>query len=471
MSQDNSRNIIIKWCALLTDALLYAFLVWVLALMCPDYIPGSIVHHVEIAIFVELLCFVLFSLVFPTLIHKRKISYSELMSRNFIVVLCTQVVFLMLWHSMSVNSSNEGIYSVLLCVVGYFSILVKRLVERMVLSWYRRRGGNTKTILFIGSDPANLNIYNEIMSDPATGYRVVGYYSNDVIEDAPETLRKLGSKDEFEAMMDNGKLEGFHVDDIYCSLSHSESDFLRKLMCFCDKEVIRFFYVPRMFQNIQLSLRPELLGSNVVFSNHNAPLADPLNKLVKRLFDIMFSSLILLMLLPLFPVIALIIKLQSRGPVFFKQKRTGMNGQDFMCYKFRSMNVNADSDRVQATKDDPRKFPFGNFMRKANIDELPQFFNVLKGDMSIVGPRPHMTLHTEMYSSLIDKYMVRHFAKPGITGLAQVTGFRGETNELWQMEGRIKKDIWYIENWTFILDLKICLLTAWSVFFHDENAY
>jgi putative colanic acid biosynthesis UDP-glucose lipid carrier transferase len=135
------------------------------------------------------------------------------------------------------------------------------------------------------------------------------------------------------------------------------------------------------------------------------------------------------------------------------------------------MHVNADADRVQATKHDPRKFPFGEFMRKTNLDELPQFLNVLKGDMSIVGPRPHMIFHTEKYSALIGKYMVRHFSKPGITGYAQVTGFRGETEELWQMEGRIQKDIWYIENWSMWLDIKIIFKTALTIIFPDKAAY
>ena len=142
-----------------------------------------------------------------------------------------------------------------------------------------------------------------------------------------------------------------------------------------------------------------------------------------------------------------------------------------MMLKFRSMHMNKDADRLQATKDDPRKYPFGNFMRKSNIDELPQFLNVLKGDMSIVGPRPHMLAHTEQYSALIDQYMVRHFVKPGLTGWAQVTGFRGETKELWQMEGRVKRDIWYMENWSIWLDIRIIWLTAKTIFVHDKNAY
>ena len=163
--------------------------------------------------------------------------------------------------------------------------------------------------------------------------------------------------------------------------------------------------------------------------------------------------------------------MSSPGPVFFKQKRSGLNGEEFYCYKFRSMRVNVDSDNVQATKDDPRKTRIGEFMRRTSIDELPQFINVWLGNMSIVGPRPHMLKHTEQYSQLIGSYMVRHFAKPGITGYAQVTGFRGETSELWQMEGRIKKDIWYIEHWTFALDLFIIWKTIYNAIHGEENAY
>lgn len=176
-------------------------------------------------------------------------------------------------------------------------------------------------------------------------------------------------------------------------------------------------------------------------------------------------------MIPIIPIIAIIIKIQSPGPIFFKQERTGFAGKTFFCYKFRSMHVNKDADLEQATENDPRKFAFGNFMRKTNIDELPQFWNVLRGDMSIVGPRPHMLHHTEIYSELIDKYMVRHFCKPGITGWAQVTGFRGETKELWQMEERVERDIWYIEHWTFMLDIKIIYKTIKSVIIPDKHAY
>jgi putative colanic acid biosynthesis UDP-glucose lipid carrier transferase len=196
------------------------------------------------------------------------------------------------------------------------------------------------------------------------------------------------------------------------------------------------------------------------------------NRFKKRVFDVVCSlAFIVLIYWWVYLIVAAIIKVTSPGPVYFKQLRNGMNGKEFTCLKFRSMRVNADAGKVQATKDDSRKTKFGAFMRKTSIDELPQFINVLRGDMSLVGPRPHMLSHTKEYSALINKYMVRHLVKPGITGLAQVTGFRGETKELSQMEGRVRQDIWYVENWSFFLDIRILFLTVYNAIRGDKQAY
>ena len=202
------------------------------------------------------------------------------------------------------------------------------------------------------------------------------------------------------------------------------------------------------------------------------PLSKVENRFLKRLFDIMLSGIFLVTVFPvIYLIVGTIIKLTSPGPVFFKQMRTGLNGREFKCYKFRSMRVNDEADKKQATVDDPRKTKFGNFLRRSNIDELPQFINVFRGEMSIVGPRPHMLAHTETYARLIDKYMVRHFIKPGVTGWAQTHGFRGETKELSQMEGRVQSDIWYMEHWTIWLDLYIIYKTIANVIVGEKNAY
>ena len=205
----------------------------------------------------------------------------------------------------------------------------------------------------------------------------------------------------------------------------------------------------------------EYVGSFVMFNPQEIPLDRLTYRTAKRVFDIAFSlSVIILLFSWLFPIIALIIKLDSKGPVFFIQRRTGINNKTFYCLKFRTMRTNKDADIRQATKDDERITPIGNFLRKTNIDELPQFFNVLKGDMSVVGPRPHMLKHTKQYSALIEHYQVRHFVKPGITGWAQVNGYRGLTDELWKMEKRVEYDMEYLTNWTFYWDVKIIYMTV-----------
>jgi len=197
-----------------------------------------------------------------------------------------------------------------------------------------------------------------------------------------------------------------------------------------------------------------------------------LNRFIKRVFDIGFSLFVILFVFSwLFPILAILIKTSSPGPIFFVQTRSGRDNEPFNCYKFRSMRVNSDSDSKQATKDDVRKTKVGAFLRRTNLDELPQFFNVILGNMTIVGPRPHMLKHTEEYSKLIDQFMVRHFLKPGITGWAQVNGLRGETKTTEDMLQRVEADVWYLENWSFLLDLKIIFLTFYGTFKGDKNAF
>ena len=216
----------------------------------------------------------------------------------------------------------------------------------------------------------------------------------------------------------------------------------------------------------------EIMESIPLLAVRREPLQAAYNRALKRTFDILFSLGVLLTIYPiLYVVIGILIKATSPGPIFFQQKRTGLYGQEFECYKFRTMRVNADADKLQAAKDDPRKTRIGDFLRRTNLDEFPQFINVLRGEMSVVGPRPHMLKHTEQYSALIDKYMVRHLVKPGVTGWAQVTGYRGETKTLEQMEGRVKRDVWYIENWSFFLDLKIIVVTILNMSKGEKNAY
>ncbi|MDR1182320.1 MAG: exopolysaccharide biosynthesis polyprenyl glycosylphosphotransferase, partial [Bacteroidales bacterium] len=238
------------------------------------------------------------------------------------------------------------------------------------------------------------------------------------------------------------------------------------------RNVINFHVVPSISYYANTSIVLDSIGNIPVLSLRKVPLSHTHNAAVKRAIDIAVSLIFLIILFPfVYLILGVLIKLSSPGPVFFIQERTGIKGKKFNCYKFRSMKCNGEAHTRQATFGDERKTRIGNFLRRTNLDELPQFINVLKGDMSLVGPRPHMLHHTTQYSQLINKYMVRHFIKPGITGWAQINGFRGETTRLEDMEGRIKKDIWYIENWSVTLDMEIMIRTVFVMIRGDKKAY
>ena len=241
---------------------------------------------------------------------------------------------------------------------------------------------------------------------------------------------------------------------------------------FADNNLKTIKLLPDSKNRLLRNLAVEYYGYIPIISLRTIPLDKEINKRFKRFFDVVFSIIIILFLLSwLTPLIALLIKLESKGPVFFVQKRNGLNYKEFYCYKFRSMRLNSKADLEQVQKNDPRVTKLGKVIRKFSIDELPQFFNVLLGDMSVVGPRPHMVSHTEMYAKSIDKFMVRHFIKPGITGLAQINGCRGEVETEKDIVNRVKFDIFYLENWSIILDLKIIYKTVFNAIKGEEKAY
>lgn len=464
MKRNNQTNSLIKWLVILIDFLLLGLVLLLFYNNHPDMSEWRM-DRVEVFVLVCLFSLVICEYQLPTIIHKRLVSAADVLKRVVQVTLMHTVLSYLLMKVVDLRLP-VGYLLIEIGTALFILMIVMRLIERTLIKRYRQMGRNTRTVTFVGSDPELTNLYEKLINDATTGYRMLGYYGAQQEND----FTQLGSLDD---LMDNlNHPEKLHLgDDMYVCISRRERDKVKRLSRFCDKHMIRFCYVPVSVETLGINLKREMIDDIEVFVTYENPLGNPVNKVIKRLFDVVVSSFALLMMLPFLPIIALIIKSKSPGPVFFKQLRTGIDGHEFMMYKFRSMHVNSDADKVQATKDDPRKYAFGDFMRKTNIDELPQFWNVLKGDMSIVGPRPHMLAHTEMYSKLIDKYMVRHFMKPGVTGWAQVTGFRGETSELWQMEGRVKRDIWYMENWSIWLDFRIIWLTVKSLFVHDEHAY
>ena len=349
-------------------------------------------------------------------------------------------------------------YSVLLVSLTLF-----RLSANYALKAMRRRGFNFTRVVIIGTGPSARRLYTAMETDAGFGYRIVGVFDDDPDDrfhyDNVLPLSELG---DFVAA--NRVRQVF-----FTSSGHSEA--LAKVLKIADDHVLDFYYVPQIPGTLTRKFELHNIGPIPVLAMDRNPLKNPLNRGAKRAFDLAVSSIFLLFYPLVYIPVAIAIKISSPGPVYFKQERTGYLGDTFMCYKFRTMKVNTDSDRCQATRDDPRKTRVGDFLRRTSIDELPQFINVFRGDMSVVGPRPHMLKHTEDYTRLVDRYMIRHAVKPGITGWAQVNGYRGITDQLWKMERRVEHDVWYIENWSMLLDLKIVVRTIINAIAGEKNAF
>ena len=400
--------------------------------------------------------------VLSSLHDKRAVYIDRVLIHLVKYILLHAVIFLMLVSFIDALP----LWRYVLMFYGIFTLSLSLwwIVSRKLLKWYRSKGYNYKDIIIIGGGHAGagVRLMKQLEKDQGYGYHVVGYFDSDPVEDLKCFTASIDKLEDF--------LKDHSVDEMYCAFPDDEHNNLQDMINLAERNAIDFYYVPQFSKYISRRFEIETLGVVPVLSVRPHPLNNPLNKFVKRALDLFVSSLVLLFSPIIFLPIAIGIKLSSPGPVFFKQERTGYRGRSFLCYKFRSMRVNDKSDTLQATKDDPRKTKFGNFLRKTSLDELPQFINVFMGDMSIVGPRPHMVQQTKEYSELIDKYMLRHTIKPGITGWAQVNGFRGPTDELWMMEKRVEYDVWYAENWNFMLDIKIMFLTVFNAIRGEKNA-
>lgn len=472
-SRNDQTNNLIKWGIILGDFIVLNVLVWCFLKWHPHVVEWDGMSRRIFALVCNLALMMSESR-FYTIIPRRLVTSSDIL-RRIVVLTMLQAFIAYVITKAILYSLAVGWVLLQLGTTLFLILLMIRAFERWLVKKYRKSGGNFRTAVFVGEDEELLNVYDRLMSDPTRGYRVLGYYGNGFLEVSNEKLQPIKRLGDMNELLENvHHKENLTLgDDMYVCLSRKSANVVKTLSTLCEEQVIRFYYVPVSVESIGIGLKRVLLDDMEMFMPYENPLQNPVNKAFKRVFDIVMSSFALLCLLPFLPIIAYKIKKQSpKGPVFFKQPRTGLDGKEFYCYKFRSMHPNKDeSGLVQAMKDDPRKFPFGDFMRRKSIDELPQFWNVLKGEMSIVGPRPHPVALNEEYVKLIDKYMVRHFVKPGVTGYAQVTGFRGETEELWQMEGRVKRDIWYMEHWSFWLDLRILWLTVKQIVIKDEQAY
>ena len=370
------------------------------------------------------------------------------------------IAMLYLFKEMNFSRETLFFFGIINCIltIGYRGSL------RFLLRRYRKKGYNLKHCLVVGTCPMSAHLIEKLQAHPAWGYNIVGCVRSDNRRsDAFCGYRILGNLEDL-----NSIFEKYYADIVMIALDETQTDKLGLLLKQCEKAGIKTHIVPYYYKYIPTNPYIDDLDGLPIIDTRHIPLDNLFKACLKRIFDIVFALIALILTSPLLLLSAIMIKLTSKGPILFKQERVGNNRQTFYMYKFRSMKVQTDEDEQDkwTTKDDPRKTWWGNIMRRTSIDELPQFYNVLKGDMSVVGPRPERPFFVDKFKEEIPRYMVKHQVRPGITGWAQVNGLRGDTS----IEDRIDHDLYYIENWTFSMDLKIILLTVFKGFI-NKNAY
>lgn len=353
-------------------------------------------------------------------------------------------------------------YQIFVLVFLLFLLTFYRWFFFSVRKIYRIEGGNFVNVVIIGEDK-NTHSIQKVFNEPDYGYRYKGYFHNN----ASSSKNYLGSIEEsYNFIISN------NIDEIYCIVSNLSNSELQRLIRFADNNLKRIKLVPDNKEIFTRAMNVELFNNTPVINLRNSPLEKNYAKYGKRIFDIVFSLLVILLILSwLIPLLFILTRMESKGSLFFKQLRHGYNKKTFWCYKFRSMVMNINSNKLMCTRDDTRVTQIGRILRRTSIDELPQFFNVLLGEMSIVGPRPHMEEHTFEYAHSVERYLVRHFAKPGITGLAQIKGYRGEVIKKSDIINRTRYDIFYLEKWSPLLDLKIIFYTIYNFFKGEAKAY
>ncbi|MEG1266314.1 MAG: exopolysaccharide biosynthesis polyprenyl glycosylphosphotransferase, partial [Myroides sp.] len=348
-------------------------------------------------------------------------------------------------------------------VVGFYLlataiviVLAKYLIFWLLKLFRKYYKGNIRRIVIVGHDDLTANFINFVTGNDDYGYKLFESFS--LMDTSPEDVIVFCIEND--------------IDEIYLSLEKTTTNQVSFFIDYVDNNLKLLKFLPSRKDLLSANLKVDYYGVIPVMASRTTPLNDPLNYFIKRLFDIVFSTLVIIFIMSwLTPLIAILIRLESKGPIFFKQKRNGLDYEEFNCYKFRSMFVNENADIDEAVKNDPRITKVGAFIRRTSIDEMPQFFNVFVGTMSVVGPRPHMLNFTEKYAVKVNKFKARHFIKPGITGMAQTHGYRGEIENDTDIINRIKYDIFYMESWSLLLDMKIIYLTVKNAIKGEKKAY
>ena len=379
----------------------------------------------------------------------------------------TYVFFaLITWLFFDLNFLADTVTFILYDVLWFGSFLILSRVGMVaIVKFIDRTGVFRKRIVIIGEAERALPLIEQLEKKQIF-YEIKGFF-NDADSDFNSNYPLLGNINDCLAYSKDN-----NISEIYSVISPDHMPELYQLADEAQNNFIKFKFIPQFRNNSKYKYSIEFDDNLPIVSLKPEPLAEISGQLQKRFFDLIFSSLVIVFILSwLIPIIAVLIKIESDGPVFFKQFRTGKNNRPFLCLKFRSLKVNDMADTMQVTQNDSRYTRIGKFLRRTNLDELPQFFNVLAGDMSVVGSRPHMLKHTEDYSRLHHSYMLRHSIKPGLTGWAQVNGKRGEIKVDEQLIKRVEHDLWYIANWNFWLDMQIVFQTLSTTFKGDKNAY
>lgn len=388
-------------------------------------------------------------------------SFSRSTLRSYLSMLALVILYIFLSKA---DLSRLFIIALFLSICAV--LMLNRVAYLFVLQFFRKGEIIMRKVLIIGYNETSKKLVQQLEEDPISTH-IVGYCED------KEEIHELSNhpiignlSDAIEVSKEND------VTEIFSTITPEQNDIIYQLIQKADHACIRFRIVPNFNFFVHFPVQIDFLGVMPVFSRRKEPLEDVSNRIKKRLIDILVSSLVIILILSwLIPLISLAIWLESGRPIFFLQKRTGKDNKPFNCFKFRSMKVNNDANLKQASKEDDRITRVGKILRKTSLDEFPQFLNVFLGDMSVIGPRPHMLKHTDDYSNRINQFMVRQFMKPGISGWAQVNGYRGETRRLEDMEKRVEHDLWYMENWSIWLDIRIIFLTVYSIFRGDKNAY
>ena len=386
--------------------------------------------------------------------HTSVTKIFGLIVKQTIIFLLLVFAFFGFYNDLSAKSINILKYVLLVMSL----ITITKFAIFFLLKKYRKVfKGNLRKVVIVGLNKKTDQLRKYFNDNPDYGYQLVKIFDLKQYQNIEEIIKHISENE---------------VDEIYSSIAELKNKELTSLIDFADNNLKILKFLPDNKEIYSKKLDFTYYDFLPISSMRKIPTDEPINLFVKRIFDITFSLVVIIGVLSwLTPILGLIIKIESKGPIFFKQKRNGLDYKEFYCFKFRSMRPNPEAHLHQIKKNDPRVTRIGKIIRKTSIDELPQFINVLKGDMSVVGPRPHMVSHTHMYAEKIDKFMVRHFIKPGITGLAQVSGFRGEVEDDNFITNRVKYDIFYLENWSIIMDLRIVIKTVIDALAGDEKAY